>query len=186
MEVQCAKIITLVCVRIFIVWCLSLGIGKIGGLCHVPMTVLVTFCFYFRCWLDKFPNLIPMTAYTFLRVIVDHTGQIFNNLRQREVEFTATLMRDKVNRVTGTLVNLHVAICQKFMIFLLCIITKLSLAICMACNSNWKSTMFLNHLRVWNKMSSFLFKCHIYFWNMCSRIIIFWGGNSIKTTLILL
>ena len=64
-----------------------------------------------------------MTAYTFLRVIVDHTGQIFNNLRQREVEFTATLMRDKVNRVMGTLVNLHVAICQKLMIFLLCIIT---------------------------------------------------------------
>lgn len=33
--------------------------------------------------------------YTFLRVIVDHTGQIFHSLRQREAEFIASLMRDK-------------------------------------------------------------------------------------------
>ncbi|XP_060581601.1 integrator complex subunit 3-like, partial [Ruditapes philippinarum] len=49
----------------------------------------------YRSWLDKFPALIPMTVYTYLRVIVDHTGQIFHNLRQREAEFIASLVRDK-------------------------------------------------------------------------------------------
>lgn len=50
-----------------------------------------------RSWLDKFPSLIPMTVYTYLRVIVDHTGQIFHSLRQREAEFIASLIREKVS-----------------------------------------------------------------------------------------
>lgn len=49
----------------------------------------------YRSWSDKYPGLIPMTVYTYLRVIVDHTGQLFHTLRQREAEFTATLLREK-------------------------------------------------------------------------------------------
>lgn len=49
----------------------------------------------YRSWLDKIPTLIPVTAYTYLRVIVDHSGNLFFNLRQREAEFTASLLRDK-------------------------------------------------------------------------------------------
>ncbi|XP_052276619.1 integrator complex subunit 3-like isoform X2 [Dreissena polymorpha] len=49
----------------------------------------------FRPWLEKYPGLVPVIIYTYLRVIVDHTGQIFTNLRQRESEFAASLLRDK-------------------------------------------------------------------------------------------
>ncbi|WAR00982.1 INT3-like protein [Mya arenaria] len=55
----------------------------------------------YRSWLDKFPGLVPTVIYTFLRVIVDHTGQIFHNLRQREAEFTASLLRDKWTECMG-------------------------------------------------------------------------------------
>ncbi|XP_052795999.1 integrator complex subunit 3-like [Mya arenaria] len=55
----------------------------------------------YRSWLDKFPGLVPTVIYTFLRVIVYHTGQIFHNLRQREAEFTASLLRDKWTECMG-------------------------------------------------------------------------------------
>ena len=49
-----------------------------------------------RPWLDKYPALVSMAVYTYLRVIVDHNAQMFHTMRQREAEFTATLLREKV------------------------------------------------------------------------------------------
>ncbi|KAI0237347.1 Integrator complex subunit 3 [Lamellibrachia satsuma] len=48
-----------------------------------------------RQWLDKLPQLLPIALYTFLRVIVDHGNRMFHNLRQREVEFCISLLREK-------------------------------------------------------------------------------------------
>lgn len=48
-----------------------------------------------RPWLDKCPLFLPITLYTYLRVIVDHGSPQLVNLRQREVEFCVSLMREK-------------------------------------------------------------------------------------------
>ena len=50
-----------------------------------------------RAWLDKCPALLALTLYSYLRVIVDHGGPIFAQLRQREVDFCVSLMRQRVN-----------------------------------------------------------------------------------------
>jgi len=50
-----------------------------------------------RTWLDKCPMLLAIALYTYLRVIVDHGGPIFAQLRQREVNFCVSLMRQRVN-----------------------------------------------------------------------------------------
>ena len=39
-------------------------------------------------------------VFTYLRVIVDHNGQVFANLRQREVEFCTALLREKVSETS--------------------------------------------------------------------------------------
>ena len=49
-----------------------------------------------RPWLDKYPSLLSMAVYTYLRVIVDHNAQMFHTMRQREAEFTASILREKV------------------------------------------------------------------------------------------
>ena len=51
---------------------------------------------YFRAWLDKHPILLALGLYTYLRIIVDHGAAVFATLRQREVEFCVSLMREKV------------------------------------------------------------------------------------------
>lgn len=48
-----------------------------------------------RTWLDKFPNLLSTVVYTYLRVIVDHNGQVFVNLRQKEVDLCISILREK-------------------------------------------------------------------------------------------
>ncbi|XP_071450149.1 integrator complex subunit 3 [Hetaerina americana] len=48
-----------------------------------------------RVWLDKFPFLIASVVYAYLRLIEDHHGMLLSQLRQREVAFTVTLMREK-------------------------------------------------------------------------------------------
>ncbi|KAK3097008.1 hypothetical protein FSP39_005554 [Pinctada imbricata] len=48
-----------------------------------------------RPWLDKFPSLMSNVVFTYLRVIVDHNGQVYANLRQREVDFCISLLREK-------------------------------------------------------------------------------------------
>jgi len=50
-----------------------------------------------RAWLDKCPALLALALYSYLRVIVDHGGPIFAQLRQREVDFCVSLMRQRVN-----------------------------------------------------------------------------------------
>ena len=49
-----------------------------------------------RPWLDKYPPLLSMAVYTYLRVIVDHNAQMFHTLRQREAEFTSSILRERV------------------------------------------------------------------------------------------
>ncbi|KAM7285580.1 integrator complex subunit 3 [Ixodes scapularis] len=46
-------------------------------------------------WLAGLPVLIATAVYTFLRLIVDHGGQLFATLRQREVDFCISMLRDK-------------------------------------------------------------------------------------------
>lgn len=62
--------------------------------------LLLTFCFVscLRTWLSGLPLLVPMVLYTFLRLIPDHTRQVFDTLREREVAFCVDLLRTKVRR----------------------------------------------------------------------------------------
>ncbi|XP_066599245.1 integrator complex subunit 3 isoform X2 [Prorops nasuta] len=49
-----------------------------------------------RAWLDKFPLLIASIIYTYLRLIEDHNGPHLASLRQKEVAFTVSLIREKM------------------------------------------------------------------------------------------
>ncbi|XP_014216661.1 integrator complex subunit 3 [Copidosoma floridanum] len=49
-----------------------------------------------RLWLDKFPFLIASTVYTYLRLIEDHSAAQLASLRQKEVTFTVSLLREKI------------------------------------------------------------------------------------------
>ncbi|KAL0821075.1 hypothetical protein ABMA28_005706 [Loxostege sticticalis] len=48
-----------------------------------------------RAWLDKFPVLICMVVYTYLRLIEDHNIPQLMNLRQKEVNFVIALIRER-------------------------------------------------------------------------------------------
>lgn len=48
----------------------------------------------FRNWLDKFPLLIASVVYTYLRLLEDHQGPYLANLRQKEVNFLISIMRE--------------------------------------------------------------------------------------------
>ncbi|CAG9790877.1 unnamed protein product [Diatraea saccharalis] len=48
-----------------------------------------------RAWLDKFPVLICMVVYTYLRLIEDHNIPQLITLRQKEVNFVLTLIRER-------------------------------------------------------------------------------------------
>jgi integrator complex subunit 3 len=47
--------------------------------------------------LDKFPFLVASVVYTYLRLIEDHGGVHLAVLKQKEVTFTITLLREKFN-----------------------------------------------------------------------------------------
>ena len=49
-----------------------------------------------RTWLDKFPFLIASIVYTYLRLIEDHSATHLNNLKQKEVAFIISLIREKL------------------------------------------------------------------------------------------
>lgn len=51
-------------------------------------------CVY-RLWLDKYPLLLASAVYTFLRLIEDHAAPSLVTLRQKEVTFTVSLLREK-------------------------------------------------------------------------------------------
>lgn len=52
-----------------------------------------------RAWLDKFPVLICMVVYTYLRLIEDHNIPQLMNLRQKEVNFVIALVRERFTDV---------------------------------------------------------------------------------------
>lgn len=52
-----------------------------------------------RVWLDKFPVLICMVVYTYLRLIEDHNIPQLMSLRQKEVNFVITLIRERFSDV---------------------------------------------------------------------------------------
>jgi integrator complex subunit 3 len=52
-----------------------------------------------RAWLDKFPVLICMVVYTYLRLIEDHNIPQLMSLRQKEVNFVITLIRERFSDV---------------------------------------------------------------------------------------
>ncbi|KAJ3641544.1 hypothetical protein Zmor_028047 [Zophobas morio] len=51
----------------------------------------------YRSWLDKFPLLIASVVYTYLRLIEDHNAPYLANLRQKEVTFLISLIRERFN-----------------------------------------------------------------------------------------
>lgn len=48
-----------------------------------------------RAWLDKFQFLIGAVVYTYVRLIEDHNNSSHINLRNKEVKFVISLIRDK-------------------------------------------------------------------------------------------
>ncbi|XP_019696020.1 integrator complex subunit 3 isoform X1 [Harpegnathos saltator] len=49
-----------------------------------------------RSWLDKFPFVVASVVYTYLRLIEDHNASHLAGLRQKEVSFTVTLIRERM------------------------------------------------------------------------------------------
>lgn len=49
-----------------------------------------------RPWLDKFPFLVASIVYTYLRLIEDHNASHLSGLRQKEVTFTVSLIRERM------------------------------------------------------------------------------------------
>ncbi|XP_043495860.1 integrator complex subunit 3 isoform X4 [Polistes fuscatus] len=49
-----------------------------------------------RPWLDKFPFLVASIVYTYLRLIEDHNSPLLTSLRQKEVAFTVSLLRERI------------------------------------------------------------------------------------------
>ncbi|OAD54141.1 Integrator complex subunit 3 like protein [Eufriesea mexicana] len=49
-----------------------------------------------RPWLDKFPFLVASIVYTYLRLIEDHIAPHLSGLRQKEVTFTVSLIRERM------------------------------------------------------------------------------------------
>ena len=50
---------------------------------------------YSRAWLDKYPVLLSSVVYSFLRLIEDHCIPQLQALRQKEVTFVVTLVRER-------------------------------------------------------------------------------------------
>lgn len=48
-----------------------------------------------RTWLEKNPILLATAVYTYLRLLEDHEAAPFKNLRQMEIEFCSSLLREK-------------------------------------------------------------------------------------------
>ncbi|XP_033634488.1 integrator complex subunit 3-like [Asterias rubens] len=48
-----------------------------------------------KSWLDKYPVLMAMVLYTYLRIIEDHSSPMLASLRQKEVDFCIGLLRSK-------------------------------------------------------------------------------------------
>lgn len=49
----------------------------------------------FRTWIESQPFLVQTIAYTYVRLIEDHTGPTLSTLRQKEVKFIVSLIRER-------------------------------------------------------------------------------------------
>lgn len=49
----------------------------------------------YRSWLEKFPVLLASVVYTYLRLVEDHNGAFLANLRQKEVNFLISVLRER-------------------------------------------------------------------------------------------
>ena len=58
--------------------------------------LFINFCITSRTWLEKNPILLATAVYTYLRLLEDHEAAPFKNLRQMEIEFCSSLLREKV------------------------------------------------------------------------------------------
>ena len=54
-----------------------------------------------KAWLEKFPFLYNSVVYTYLRIIEDHSHPNLKELRNKEVKFVVSLIRDRFNDVLG-------------------------------------------------------------------------------------
>lgn len=54
------------------------------------------FSVFWREWVLKSGMLIAMSVYTYLRLIVDHGAPNLLSLRQKEVDFCISMLREKV------------------------------------------------------------------------------------------
>jgi integrator complex subunit 3 len=52
-----------------------------------------------RSWLERFPFLLASVVYTYLRIIEDHVQQHLEKLREKEVRFVVSLMREHFSEV---------------------------------------------------------------------------------------
>ena len=52
-----------------------------------------------RSWLEKFPFLVASVAYTYLRLIEDHVAPQLEKIREKEVKFVISLIRDRFTDV---------------------------------------------------------------------------------------
>ncbi|KAJ7365820.1 Integrator complex subunit 3 [Desmophyllum pertusum] len=48
-----------------------------------------------KAWLEKNPMLLTIAVYTFLRILEDHEAPPFKNLRQMEIEFCSSILRER-------------------------------------------------------------------------------------------
>lgn len=48
-----------------------------------------------RAWLEKFPFLIGAVVYSYVRLIEDHNSPVLTNLRNKEVKFVISVIRDR-------------------------------------------------------------------------------------------
>ena len=60
---------------------------------------------FLRTWTEKYPTVIPVALYTYLRLIEDHDGQQFASLRQLEIEFCISLLREKVTVISRIIIH---------------------------------------------------------------------------------
>lgn len=49
----------------------------------------------YKSWLEKFPVLLASVVYTYLRLLEDHNAAYLANLKQKEVHFLITILREK-------------------------------------------------------------------------------------------
>lgn len=52
-----------------------------------------------RQWLEKYPVLVSSVIYSYVRLIEDHNGQMLATLRNKEVKFVISLIRERFNDV---------------------------------------------------------------------------------------